>query len=89
VIARLDRFHPRPDIADDAGALMAEDRRKQAFRIRARPSELVGVANSGRHDLDQHLAFARPLELNGGDLERLTGLECDGGFHVHMCFPSL
>ena len=60
----LDRRDALADIDDDAGALMAEDGRKQALRIGARQREFVGVADAGRLDLDQHLAGARAVELD-------------------------
>ena len=83
VVALLDRGDARADVDDDAGALMAEDRRKQAFRIGARQRELVGVADAGRLDLDQHLAVARTVEVDLHDLQRLSGGDgdCGAGFH--------
>ena len=56
VVARLDAGHARPDIDDDARALMAEDRRERPSGIGAGERELVGMADAGRLDLDQHLA---------------------------------
>ena len=48
--------HARAHIDHHARALMAEDRREQAFGIGARAGEFVGVADAGGLDLDQHLA---------------------------------
>ena len=62
---------------------MAEDRRKQAFGIGAGQREFVGVADAGGLDLDQHFALARPLELDGGDFQRLAGGDGDGGANIH------
>lgn len=59
----------RADI-DNAGALVAEDRREEAFRAGARQGEVIGVADAGRLHLDQHLAGAR-LELYGHDFSGL------------------
>ena len=56
VVALLHRGHARPDLDHDAGALVAEDRPGRALRIGAGQRELVGVADPGRLDLDQHLA---------------------------------
>ena len=56
--------HARADFDDDAGALVAEDRREQAFGIGARERELVGVADAGRLDLDQHFAGLRAFEVD-------------------------
>ncbi len=48
----------------------------------------VGVADAGRHDLDQHLAGARAVELELDDLERALGLERNGGTGLHRrMFP--
>ena len=63
--------HARPDVDDDAGALMAEDGGEQPFGIGAGERELVGVADAGRLDLDQYLAGFRPVEL---DLRISSGL---------------
>ncbi len=62
---------------------MAEDRREQAFGVRARQGELVGVADAGRLDLDQHLALARSFEVDLHDLERLACGNGDGGAGFH------
>ncbi len=59
VIALLDARHARPDVDDDAGTLMTQDRRKETFRIRARTREFVGVTDTGRFDLDQYFAGLR------------------------------
>jgi hypothetical protein len=83
--------YARADIDDDAGALMAEDRRKQPLGVGARQGEFVGVADAGRLDLDQHLAGARAVELDGGHFERLAGAEGDGGANIHgllACFAK-
>jgi hypothetical protein len=53
------------DVDDNARTLVAEDRRKEAFRIRARARELVGVADAGGLDLDQYFAGLRAVETNG------------------------
>ena len=83
MVAYRNRGHPRADLDHDARALMAEDRREQAFGIGAGAGEFVGVANTGRLDLDQHLAGLGSIELDGGNLERFAGLEGDCGFDVH------
>jgi hypothetical protein len=62
---------------------MAEDRRKQPLGIGARQRELVGVADAGGLDLDQHLARAGSIELDGRDLQRLAGGNSDSGANVH------
>jgi hypothetical protein len=69
---------PGADLAHDARALMAEDRRELAFGIEARERVGVGVADAGRHDLDQHFAGLRPADLDGLDGERLVRLPGNG-----------
>ena len=65
---------------------MAEDRREQPFGVGARQRELVGVADAGGLDLDQHLAGLGPFELDVHDRERLGLLQCDGGAGFHGDF---
>ena len=62
VVAFLHDGHARPDIDDNAGALMAQNGREQPFRIGAGQREFVGVADTGGLHLDQHLAGLRSVE---------------------------
>jgi hypothetical protein len=62
---------------------VAEDRREETLRVASGPCELVGMADPGRLDLDQHLAIFGSVELNLLDLERLTGLESDSSACLH------
>ena len=64
MVAPLYRFHAFAHLDDDPGALVPQDRREQAFRIGSGKRELVGVADTGSLDLDQHLARLRPLQLH-------------------------
>ena len=66
--------HAGADVDDDARALVAEDRREEALGIGAGERELVGVADAGGLDLDQHLAGLRAFEVDGLDGQRLAGL---------------
>ena len=83
MIALFHGRHAGSDIDDDAGALMAEDRRKQTLGVGARKGELVGVADAGRLDLDQHFAGARAFELDRGHFKRFAGAEGYGGANIH------
>ena len=83
MIAFLHAGDAAADIDHDARALVAEDRRKQAFGIGARQREFIGVADAGGLDLDQHFAFARSLELDGGYFQRLSGGDGNGGANIH------
>src|SRR6185369_8483096 len=46
VVARLDAGHPRPDLAHDPRAFMAENRREQPFAVEPVEHVGVGVANA-------------------------------------------
>jgi hypothetical protein len=41
------------------------------------------VTHTARLDLDQHLALARPIQIDGDDFERFTGGIGDGGASFH------
>ena len=73
----------RAHVHHHPGTLVAEDHREQAFRVGARARELVGVADAGSADLDQHLARARPVEVHGLDDQGLPGTVGDGGTCLH------
>ncbi len=71
MIALLHAGDALADVDHDAGAFMAEDRREQPFGIGAGQRELIGVADAGGLDLDQHFAVVRPLELHRRYFQRL------------------
>ena len=73
MVAGRERRHAGADLDHDARALVSEDRREEPLGIGARERVGVGVTDAGRLDLDQHLAGARPVELDGLDGERLSG----------------
>jgi hypothetical protein len=87
MIAFLEAGHPRPDIDDDAGPLMAEDRRKQPLRIGARQRVGIGVADPGRLDFDQHLARFGAVEPHRLDRQGLTRPVGDGSACFHAMSP--
>ncbi|MNL56377.1 hypothetical protein D3C87_1798680 [compost metagenome] len=87
MIALLDRGHAGADVDDDTSAFMTEDRREETFGVRTGQREIVGVADAGRLDLDQHLAGPRAFELNGHHFQRLAGLNGDGGAYIHLFSP--
>ena len=84
VIAAPDGGDAGAEVDDDAGALMAEDRGKQALGIGAGAGELVGVADAGGFELDQHLARARPVEANRLDRQRCAGAMRDCSTNVQV-----
>ena len=88
MIALLERRHARPHLDHDARALMAHDRREEAFRIGAGNRELVGMANAGRLDLDQHFALLRAFEIDLDDFQGLGLFKGNGGAGFHSISPS-
>ena len=88
MVAFLEACHPLADIDDDSGALMAQDRRKDAFRIGARQRELVGMTDTGRLHFDQHFAFARPFQVHFHDFKRLACGYGNGGACFHIFSPN-
>jgi hypothetical protein len=87
VVAPLHRGHGGPDIDHDAGALMAQDGRKQALGIGARQRERVGVADAGRLDLHQDLAGPGAIQPNRGHLERFAGRDRHRRTYLHCIAP--
>ena len=60
MVAGLHAGDAGADLADHARALMAEDRGEDAFAVEPVERVGVGMADAGRHDLDQHLAALGP-----------------------------
>ena len=88
MIAFFQRFHARAYIDDDTRAFMAQDRRKNPFRIGAGPRELVGMANTCGLNLNQNLALTRAVQFNSFDTQRLPRLKGHGGTRLHQDSPS-
>ena len=89
VIACFQRPDAGADVHHDARAFVAEDRREQALRIGAGERVLVGVADAGGLDLDQHLAGLRPLELDRVDDQRPSRFKCYCRPDVHRYLPAI
>ena len=87
MIAGFKRGHAGAHFAHDAGTLVAEDRREDAFRVGARQRVGVGVADAGGLDLDQHLAGFRPFDVDGLDGQRFAGLPGYRGAGFHRLIP--
>ena len=83
VIADRDRGHARPHFDHHARALVPQDRGEDALGVQPVQRIGVGMADAGGLDLDQHLAGARPLQIDLDDLQRTFGLEGDGGAGFH------
>lgn len=71
------------NLTHDARAFVAEDRGEDALAVQTVQRIGVGVADTGRHDLDQNLALLRPLKVDFDDFERLLGFKRDGGAGFH------
>jgi hypothetical protein len=91
VVAAPDSGDAGAEVDDDAGAFMAEDRRKQSLWVGAGAREFVGVADTGGLELDQHLAGSRPFEANRLDRQRCAGAmrDCSTYVQVSSDCPSL
>jgi len=74
--------------ATQGKGLMPENRWENAFAVQ--PVERVGVsmADTGRHDLDQHFPGLGAVKVEFDDLEWLLGFEGDGGAGLHESFPQ-
>src|SRR5665213_2993184 len=79
MIARLHRGDAQPDLADDAGALMAEDRGKDPLAVEAIERVGIGVADAGRLDLEQDFTGLGAFQIDFDDFKRLFCLERDCG----------
>ncbi len=71
VVARLQVLHAFADFLDDAGAFVPEHDRRRNGQHHLHDRE-IGVADAARRDLDHHFVFARGLELQRVDLQRLV-----------------
>jgi hypothetical protein len=105
VVAGLDRGDGGADPADDAGALMAKNRR-QRHRQFLVPDVDVGLAQAGSRDLDEHFPGAQAgIQIQFAYLERaarlfdhgrpdaqavgVAGVESASSFTVTGMSPSL
>ena len=92
VVARFHRRYAGADLANDAGALVAEDRRKDSLAVEAVKRVGVGVTDPRRLDLDEDFTGLRSIQIDFDDLERLLGFErdCSACLHsqLHFRFSS-
>jgi hypothetical protein len=87
VIAGTQGFDVRAHVDNHTGAFMAEDGREEAFRIGAGEGVVIGVANAGSLDFDQHFAGLGAFEVDGFDAQRGAGLPGNGCAGFHCCAP--
>ena len=75
MIAGLDRRDAGSHLADDAGALMAEDRGENPLAVEAVEGIGVGVTNPRCLDFDKDFTGLGTLQIEFDDLKRLLCLE--------------
>jgi hypothetical protein len=87
----MDGISPRYVQDKISNALVAEDGREQPFRISARERELVGVADAGGLDLDQHLAGLGAFQLHRLDAQGVSRPmgNCRANVHAFLLFLDL
>jgi hypothetical protein len=83
MVAFLQRGDAGANVDHHAGAFVAEDRGKEPFGIVARARELIGVTDSCRSDLDQHLSRSRTVKVDCFDDERRARFERECSFDFH------
>src|SRR3546814_20597656 len=83
MIRRPPRTTPSYTLFPYTALFLSEYRREDAFRVGAGQRVLVGMADAGRLDLDQHFAGLGAVELHGFDRQRLAGVKRDGGTDIH------
>ena len=79
MIARGNARHAWPDVHDDTGSLVPQYDRVGIHGHRSIDQMVVRVAQAARLDLDQHLALARPGDLDFIDLEGAVRPEANRG----------
>ena len=89
VIALFDGGDPGPHVHDDAGALVPENHRKQALRIRAGAGEFVRVTHAARADLHQYFAGLRAVQIHRDHFKRPSGSMRNGSLGLHASSPLL
>ena len=78
MIARFHRRYARADLANDAGALVAEDRRKDSLAVETVERIGVGVTDPRRLYLDEDFTGLRSVQIHFRDLEWLLCFGRDG-----------
>ena len=73
VVALFQGRYASADVDDNARALVAEDAGEKTFGVGAGQGEVIGVADAGRLDFDQHLAGAGAIEIYLDDFKRFPG----------------
>ena len=84
MIVRSHRGNARPHFAHDPCTFMTKHARELAFAVQPVERVGIGVANTGRHDLDQHFARLGAFQVKLDNLERLLGFKCYGCACFHI-----
>src|SRR6266850_3899387 len=92
MVARLHRRYARADFANDAGALITQDRRKDSLAVETVKRIGVSVTDPCRLYFDKDFTGLRSIQINFNDLEGLLGFErdCSACLHsqLHFRFSS-
>jgi len=83
VIAGFQRGHARTHVQHHARALVTEDGRESTLGVGTGQGVVVGMADAGGLDLDQHFPGARAGQVDFFDGEGLSGFPGDGGAGFH------
>ncbi len=83
MIARLNTGHACADFAHNARALMAQNAREDALTIQPVKRIGIGMADAGRHDLDQDFPGLRAFKVQFDDFQRFLGFKGDSGASLH------
>jgi hypothetical protein len=84
VVAGLQRSDAGAHLEHHAGTFMAEDGREDAFRVGAGERVIVGVADAGGLDFDQHFAGTRAGKVDFLDGQGGFCIPGDSGFGFHL-----
>ena len=87
MIARLHAGHARADFAYNACALMAEHAREDALTVQPVQRVGIGMADAGRHDLDQDFPGLRAFQIQFDNFQRFLGFKGDSGARFHEGAP--
>lgn len=88
MVADLQVLHARASFDHHTRPLMAQNRRECAFGVRTRKCELIGMANPGCLDLDQHLPAFRSIQIDLDDLKGFSAFKGNCRTCLHRSIPS-
>ena len=83
VITGFNRSHPSTDFTHYSRTLMAQHARENPLAVKTIQGVCIGMANAGRHNLDQHFPGFRPLQIQLDNLERFLCFKRNGSAGLH------